>query len=144
MKQAGYRYKESINESQESESIKAARKLYMQRRGVDENEADRWVRIDLRGDIPALRSKQGGKFIFGITRMFLDGQIRDAATIENINTSVQYASTDAHIKEYDRNLNGLSAQEFINKFADAVKADSQADRNARAQEQYIGESDYQN
>ena len=143
MKQAGYRYKESINESQESESIKAARKLYMQRRGVDENEADRWVRIDLRGDIPALRSKQGGKFIFGITRMFLDGQIRDAATIENINTSVQYASTDAHIKEYDRNLNGLSAQEFINKFADAVKADSQADRNARAQEQYIGESDYQ-
>ena len=143
MKQAGYRYKESINESQESESIKAARKLYMQRRGVDETEADRWVRIDLRGDIPALRSKQGGKFIFGVTRMFLDGQIRDAATIENINTSVQYASTDAHIKEYDRNLNGLSAQEFIDKFADAVKADSQADRNARAQEQYIGKSDYQ-
>jgi len=142
-KQAGYRYKEAINESQESESIKAARKLYMQRRGVDETEADRWVRIDLRGDIPALRSKQGGKFIFGVTRMFLDGEIRNAETIEGINTAVQYASSEAHIKEYDRNLNNLSAQEFINKFADMAKADSQADRQARSQEEYLGDSEYQ-
>ena len=50
LKEVGYRYKEVLNETQESESIKAAKKLYMQRRGGDGTESDRWVRIDLRGD----------------------------------------------------------------------------------------------
>ena len=50
LKEVGYRYKEVLNETQESESIKAAKKLYMQRRGGDGTEIDRWVRIDLRGD----------------------------------------------------------------------------------------------
>lgn len=142
-KNIGYRYKETLNESQESESIKAARILYMQKRGVDAQEADRWVRIDLRGDIPALRSKQGGKFILGVTRMFLDGQLRSAQDIEGVNTAIQYASSEVHIKEYDRNLNGLTAQQFIEKFADAANADADADRAARSQEQYTNESDYQ-
>lgn len=142
LKEVGYRYKEVLNESQESESIKAAKRLYMQRRGVDEVEADRWVRMDLRNDIPALRSKQGGKFILGVTRMFLDGEIRNANIINGINTSIQYASSEAHIKEYDRNLNGLSAQDFINKFTDAIKSDAESDRNARYSEHYTGDSNY--
>ena len=139
--------RESINnliltESQESKSISAAKKLVMQRLGYDEQQADEFVRVKLRQDLPSLRTPQGGKFIEGVTRMFCDGELRDASAIGNLNTTLKYVASDAHINEYDRNLNGMSAQDLIDRFASNVEMDLENDRNEVGSMEFNGKSEY--
>lgn len=129
-------------ESQESKSIDAAKKLYIQRTGQSVEEADDFVRITLRNDIPTLRSKDGGKFILGVTRMYLDGQLRDANSIARINSTLKYVSDSTHINQYDRNLNGLSAQELIERFAPVRANDMKNDREALGKTQFNGKKEY--
>ena len=103
-----------LNESQESESQKSAIKLVMDKFGWDKDRANKFIRVDLRNDIPSLRDKKIGKFTLGVTRMYVDGELKDASIISDINATLKLLS--AHLNEYDRNLNGLSAEELISKF----------------------------
>ena len=103
-----------LNESQESKSQSDAIKLLMNKLGWDKEKANNFVRVDLRNDITSLRDKQIGKFTLGVTRMFIDGELKDANKIGNLNTTLKLLT--AHLNEYDRNLNGLSAEELISKF----------------------------
>lgn len=134
---------ELLTEDQTASSIRDARNLLMQKKGVSKEEADNFIRINLRGDITALRSKQGGKFILGCTRMFIDGQLNNAATINRLNATLKYVTSDAHINEYDRNLNGLSANELINRFSSAMNADTEKERDEVNQMQFNEGSDYE-
>ena len=120
-----------LTESQESESIKGATRLYMERTGKSKEEADKFVRIDLRASFPPLRDKKIGKFILGVTRMYLDGQLGDSTTVANLNTTLKYVGDPTHINEYDRNLNGLSAQDLIERFAPARMQDMEKDKAER-------------
>ena len=104
----------SINESQESKSQSAAIKLVMDKFGWDYQKANKFVREDLRNDITALRDKNIAKFTLGVTRMYGDGELKDTSIISNLNATLKLLS--AHLNEYDRNLNGLSADELISKF----------------------------
>jgi len=122
-------HKETLNESQESKSISAAKSLVMQRLGYNEQQADEFVRIKLRNDLPILRSPQGSKFILGVTRMFCDGEIRTANEISNLNSTLKLVSSDAHINEYDRNLNGLSCQDLIQRFAKAMSNNLETEKS---------------
>ena len=131
-----------LTESQESKSIDAAKKLLMQRLNYSREQADEFIRIKLRNDFPVLRDKNTAKFIYGVTRMFLDGQIQDARTIGNLNTTLKYVASDAHINEYDRNLNGMSAQDLIQRFAKNVEMDVEKDRERINSMQFEGESQY--
>ena len=131
-----------LNESQESESIKGATLLYMKRTGKSKEEADKFVRIDLRATFPPLRDKKIGKFILGVTRMYLDGQLRNATTIANLNTTLKYVGDPTHINEYDRNLNGVSAQELIDRFAPARMQDMEKDKSELGKTQYTAKSEY--
>ena len=103
-----------LNESQESESQKSAIKLVMDKFGWDKDRANKFIRVDLRNDIPSLRDKKIGKFTLGVTRMYVDGELKDASIISDINATLKLLT--AHLNEYDRNLNGLSAEELISKF----------------------------
>lgn len=133
---------ELITESQESKSISAAKKLVMQKLNYDEAQADEFIRVKLRGDIPNLRTPQGGKFILGVTRMFLDGNLKSAGIILRLNTTLKYVASDAHINEYDRNLNGMSAQDLIDKFANNVTADLENDQNELSSMSFNENNDY--
>ena len=104
-----------IAESQESKSQSEAIKYLMQKMNWDKERANNFVRNDLRQDITALRDKNIAKFTLGVTRMFCDRQLSDAHIISNLNATLKLLS--AHLNEYDRNLNGISAQELIDKFA---------------------------
>ena len=134
--------KNVLNESQESESIKGATRLYMERTGKSKEEADKFVRIDLRASFPPLRDKKMGKFILGVTRMFLDGQLRDATTIANLNSTLKYVGDPTHINEYDRNLNGMSAQDLIERFAPARMQDMEKDKAELGKAQYMAKNEY--
>ena len=131
-----------LTESQESKSIDAAKKLYMQRTGCSREEADEFVRITLRNDLPILRNPNAAKFILGVTRMFLDRQITDQRTISELNTTLEYVSSDAHINEYDRNLNGMSAQDLIQRFAKAVSDDFEKNKSDINSMNFEGKSQY--
>ena len=103
-----------LRESQEAKSQSEAIKLVMNKFNWDYDKANEFVRISLRNDLPSLRDKNIGKFTLGVTRMFCDGQLNDARTISNLNSTLKLMS--AHLNEYDRNLNNLSAQELISRF----------------------------
>ena len=83
-----------ITESQESKSIHAAKRLVMQRLSYDEGEADKFIRITLRGKLDALKEPQCGKFILGVARMYCDGELNDAATVSSLNTTLELSSSD--------------------------------------------------
>lgn len=74
--------------------------------------------------------------------MFCDSQIQDARTTQQLNTTLKYVASEAHINEYDRNLNGMSAEDLIQRFAKNVERDMENDRNNLANQQYQGNSDY--
>ena len=128
--------------SQETASIKEAAQLVIDRLGYIKEQADRFVRIDLRASFPILRSKQGGKFILGVARMYLDRQISDASTISSLNQTLKYIVTPAHYNEYDRNLNGLSAQQLIDRFKQARTADLEKDKAELGTAQYTENPEY--
>ena len=142
------RIDESINkylltESQESKSISAAKKLLMQRLGYDEQQADEFVRVKLRNDLPVLRTPEGGKFILGVTRMYIDGELNDANIIGNLNSTLKLVASDAHINEYDRNLNNISANDLINRFAKAISDNLNAEKEEINQMVFDTPSDYE-
>ena len=105
-----------INESQEGRSQSEARNYIRNNNKFNWNESEikDFVGIKLRNDITALRDKQIGKFTLGVTRMYFNNEITDASTINDLNTTLKLLT--AHMDEYDRNLNGLSAEELISKF----------------------------
>lgn len=131
-----------LTESQESKSISQAKRLLMNRLGYSDAQADEFIRIKLRNDIPVLRTPQGGKFILGVTRMFIDRDIQDAQTITDLNSTLKLVASDAHINEYDRNLNGMSAFDLIERFQSARGEMIDQDRESLSQAEYGGNSDY--
>ena len=131
-----------LNESHESKSIIEAVRLYMERTGKSREEAEEFIRITLRSSVPALRDKQTAKFILGVTRMALDGQLRDATTISNLNSTLKYVGDPTHINEYDRNLNGLSAEELIGRFAIVRSQDMEKDKADIDKSQFQEKKEY--
>ena len=130
----------SINESQESKSQSAAIKLVMNKLGFDHQKADKFVREDLRNDITSLRDKNIAKFTLGVTRMYCDGELKDTSIISNLNSTLKLLS--AHLNEYDRNLNGLSADELISKFKRA-RQDNISKEKQEINRMKFGVSDYE-
>ena len=123
-------------ESQESKSISAAINLVMREIGYDKQQADEYVRNDVRAQIPSLRNQITAKFILGATRLLLDGQLEDESIKDQFDTALKYASTEENINKFDRNLNGLSAQDIINVFAEQIKAEMEKDKSEMASVEY--------
>ena len=116
-----------LTESQESTSQKEAIRYVEQQLGWSHEKANNFVRVDLRNDITSLRDKKIGKFTLGVTRMYCNGELRDARIISDLNATLKLLS--AHLNEYDRNLNGLSAQELIQRFAQTRQSNLEAEKD---------------
>ena len=129
-----------INESQESKSQSDAIKLVMNKFGWDYQKADKFVREDLRNDITALRDKQIGKFTLGVTRMYCDGELNNASVISNLNATLKLLI--AHMNEYDRNLNSLSADDLISKF-ETTRKNNISKEKQEINRMKFGVSDYE-
>lgn len=132
-----------LTEDQASDSIRKAIALYMNRMGCSKQEAERFIRIDIREMVPNLRDTKAGKFILGVTRMFLNGELGDSNVRQQLDGVIPYVASEAHINEYDKNLNGLTANEVINRFADAVKRDAEKDKEFLAQKEYQKNNEYE-
>ncbi len=130
-----------ITESQESTSQSEAVKYIMNNLGWEHDRAYNFVRNDLRNDITSLRDKNIAKFTLGVTRMYCDRQITDARTVSNLNSTLKLLS--AHLNDYDRNLNGLSAQELISRFEKTRNDNLENEKNEINSMEFSGQSRYQ-
>lgn len=101
-------------ESQESKSEHQAVRLMMNRFGYSKEQAYEFVHKTIRQEIDSLKDKELGKFILGVTRMYCNGELNDASKINNLNSTLKLMKP--HLNEYDRNLNGMSASDLINRF----------------------------
>ena len=90
----------------------------MQQLGYSESDAMQFIG-QLKVKIPSVRLQQE-KFLLGVARLFIDGDlsVNDDFKCTNFNQTLKLIASDAHVNEYDNNLNGMSAEELINRFAD--------------------------
>ena len=103
-----------LMESQESDSQKLAIRYVMENLNWDKERANYFVRKTLRDRITPLRNKRIAKFTLGVTRMWLKGELYDDNTVSSLNATLPLLS--AHINEYDKDLNGITARELIGRF----------------------------
>lgn len=125
-----------LTEDQEGDSIRKAIALYMDIMGCSKEEANKFVREDLRGKFPNLRYKKEGKFILGTTRMFLNRQFVNDNIRQTFNATLPYIASDVNYQKYDKNLNGLSADEIVERFREERERDAAEDRENLANQEY--------
>ena len=107
-----------LTEGRQTKNRNAAKNYIMQKLGYSESDAMQFIG-QLKVKIPSVRLQQE-KFLLGVARLFIDGELRvnDDFKCTNFNQTLKLIASDAHVNEYDNNLNGISAEELINRFAD--------------------------
>ena len=101
-----------------SKNRNAAKNYIMQQLGYSESDAMKFIG-QLKVKIPIVRLQQE-KFLLGVARLFIDGDLsaNDDFKCTNFNQTLKLIASDAHVNEYDNNLNGMSADDLINRFAE--------------------------
>ena len=123
-----------LREGVESKNMAAAKHYLYNTVGMDEERAMQVIGL-VKHDIPNSRLAKC-KFMLALVRMYLNGDLSEAEIIFDVNKTLRIATSDAHVNEYDQNLNGLSAQQFINKFATFLKQDLEKDKKDVSSQTY--------
>ena len=107
-----------LTEGRQAKNRNAAKNYIMQQLEYSESDAMQFIG-QLKVKIPSVRLQQE-KFLLGVARLFIDGElsVNDDFKCTNFNQTLKLIASDAHVNEYDNNLNGMSAEELINRFAD--------------------------
>jgi len=98
----------------EGTNMKKARK-YLESKGYTDPEKRQQILDAIRTDVPNSRLQQC-KFLLGVTRLYLDGELNNGNAIFELNKTLKYIASDAHVNEYDYNLNGETLQTLVNRF----------------------------
>ena len=128
-----------ILENRESKNINLARK-YLKFNGYDDINAQK-ILDSIRTDIPNSRLGQC-KFLKGVVRFYLNNELNDGNTIHSLNKVLPYIASEAHINEYDNDLNGMGLNDIINRFSASIKQDSELSRQNSYSKQHIQNTDY--
>lgn len=133
--------KSIISESTENKNMRAAKHYLYNNANMNEKKAMETIGA-IKTDIPNSRLAKC-KYMLALVRMFLNKELSDQTTIMQINQALKYAASGAHENEYDRNLNGMSAQDVIDKFKAFAEQEIEQDRQKLSQQQFNEEqSDY--
>ena len=132
-----------LNESRGSKNLHKVRSYISSRYP---NEDPQKIMDAIRHDIPNVRLPKVGnidtyKFMLGVTRMYLDGELYSGMDIIDLNKTLKYVTTDAHVNEYDDNLNGLTLNELVDRFKTVAVQDVEEEKERLSQIQY-DKSDY--
>lgn len=83
------------------------------------------------------------KFLYGICRMYVDGELQNANDISTMNSMLKIISVKPHLSEYDHNLNGLNKEEIFQKFLPIQKKETEDEINYVKKMKFTGDSDYE-
>lgn len=123
-----------LNEGAETRNMSAAKHYLYQNNNCNEQQALKIIGA-IKTDIPNSRLGKC-KFMLAMVRMFCNGDLSDGKTIMEINKSLKYAASDAHINEYNQDLNGLTPQQLIERFTGVAQQDLDQDKQQIAAQQY--------
>ena len=112
-------------ENRESKNINLARK-FLKSHGYDDEQAQRTLDA-IRTDMPNARLAQC-KFLLGVVRLFLNKELADGNAIMKLNSYLPYIASDAHVNEYDNNLNDMSYDEIAERFRPMYTQDAEKSR----------------
>ena len=112
-------------ENRESKNINLARK-FLKSHGYDDEQAQRTLDA-IRTDMPNTRLAQC-KFLLGVVRLFLNKELADGNAIMKLNSYLPYIASDAHVNEYDNDLNGMSYDEIAERFRPMYTQDAEKSR----------------
>ena len=131
-----------LTEGRQSKNRNAAKNYIIQELGYSESGAMKFIG-QLKVKIPSVRLQQE-KFLLGVARLFIDGDLRvnDDFKCTNFNQTLKLIASDAHVNEYDNNLNGMSAEELINRFADIRVGELSKRKELMGGKQYRKNNDY--
>ena len=134
-----YMVKEVLNEvllkeDKESKNLLKARR-YLEMQGYSTPDKRQQVLDNIRTDIPNSRMNDC-KFILGVTRLFCTGQLQSQRDIADLNLFLKYINSDAHVNEYDNNLNNLSLSELKSKFKSVADDDLEMSKQQSANRTY--------
>lgn len=132
--------KNILTEGVETKNMRLAKHYLYDNFGYNEAQAMDAIG-KIKTDIPNVRLAKC-KFILGVTRMFFQKQLTDAEKILGINKTLKYIASDAHINEYNNDLNGESADTLMQRFSGIAKQDMEQEKELLSQKQYT-QSDYQ-
>jgi hypothetical protein len=94
----------------------------------------------IRHDIPNARLNDC-KYLAGVTRMYLNNELYDYETIGKLNQTLKLLAT-AHADEYDNNLNGIAANELIERFRTESNVEYSNDVKAHNATQFVENTHY--
>ena len=126
-----------LTEDRESKNMKKARNVV---RRFQPNADAMQIITAIRNDIPNSRINQC-EYLPGVTRMYMNNEINNAETISKLNATLKLLGT-AHANEYNNDLNGMNADELINRFSTAVQDNFNADVEAHRNTQFIENKNY--
>ena len=131
-----------ITEGRQTKNRNAAKNYIMRQLGYSESDAMKFIG-QLKVKIPSVRLQQE-KFLLGVARLFIDGDLRvdDDFKCTNFNQTLKLIASDAHVNEYDNNLNGMSADDLINRFADARVGELSKRKELMGGKQYRKNNNY--
>ena len=131
-----------LTEGRQTKNRNVAKNYIMQQLGYSESDAMKFIG-QLKVKIPSVRLQQE-KFLLGVARLFIDGDLRvnDDFKCTNFNQTLKLIASDAHVNEYDNNLNGMSADELINRFADVRVGELSKRKELMGGKQYRKNNNY--
>jgi hypothetical protein len=108
-----------LTEGAESRNMSAAKHYLYDKCGCNEQEALNIIGV-IKSNIPNVRLAKC-KFLLGVTRMFIDGELYDGNNIRNLNLTLEVIANDAYVNKYNQDLNGKNCSELIQLFKDTVR-----------------------
>lgn len=114
-------------------------KNYLMQQGMSQEQALQVIG-SIKHDIPNARMGEQ-KFMLGLCRLYMSGELRDSSAINRLNQMLKYVASDAHINEYDSNLNNLTANEIIERFSGIRNSSIDQEKEMLGNKQYSN-SDY--
>lgn len=127
-----------LNENRESKNMKMARNVVREMKpSADPQE----VITAIRNDIPNTRMLDC-KFLPGVTRMCMNGEIQQASQILKLNKTLELLAT-AHGNEYNQDLNGMGCDELIERFSKVASDMYQKEKDELNSMNFTLNSDYE-
>lgn len=127
-----------LKENRESKNMKMARNVV---RAINPSADAQEVITAIRNDIPNARMLDC-KFLPGVTRMYMNGEIQQASQILKLNKTLELLAT-AHGNEYNQDLNGMGCDELIERFSSVVSDMYQKEKDELNSMDFTFNSDYE-
>ena len=123
--------------SKESRNLRKARRAI---RCMNPNSDAQMIIKEIRQNIPNSRLNDC-KYLAGVTRMYLNNELYNYETIGKLNQTLKLLAT-AHADEYDNNLNGIAANELIERFRTESNVEYSNDVKVHNATQFVENTHY--